>query len=88
MAVDPDSLAMPPRPMSWPPDVIRVARVITSAVNVVRPIANFNCDGTRITAIVGAARIRSTIIRSVAWIGAVIPFASSRTERGQDQNQH
>jgi hypothetical protein len=74
--------------MSRSPDVIGAAYVITRAANIVRPIANFNCDGTRITAVVGPARIRSAIIRSVARIGAVISFASTCTEGGQDQNQH
>jgi len=31
--------------MSWPPDVIGAAHVITSAASVIRPIANLDRDG-------------------------------------------
>ena len=88
MAVDPDSLTVPPYPMPWLPDVIRAAYVITRAANVVRPIANLDGDGARITSsIIRSTVIRSTIIRPVARGGAIIPFAPPCTERDGDQNQ-
>jgi len=75
--------------MSWPPNVIGVAYVITRAVNVIRAIANLDRNGTRITSsIIRSAVIRSTIIRPVARGGAIIPFAPTCTERGGDQNQY
>ena len=94
MAVDPHSLTVSRCPMSWPPDVIGPAHVITRATNVVRPIANLDGDGARITSsIIRSAVIRSTIIgftiiRPVARRGAIIPFAPRCTERDGDQNQH
>jgi hypothetical protein len=79
MAVDPDSLTMPPRPMSWPPGVIRVARVITRAVSIIRPIANRDRDRARITSV-----IRPTIVRSViARVTSIIPFTACRAEHGE-----
>jgi hypothetical protein len=75
MAVDPDSLPVSHSPMSWFPDVIGAAYVITRTPNVVRSIANLDRDRTRITAIIGSATIRSSaIIRSVARVSAVSAF--------------
>jgi hypothetical protein len=86
--------------MSPSPDVIRASLVITRPVDVVRPITNLDRDGTRITTVVGPAIIRassiiwassiigsSSIIWPVAWVCAVISFATHCTERGRDQNQ-
>lgn len=76
MAMDPDSLAVPRCPMPWSPDVIGAAYIIARPVAVVRPIANLNCDGTRITPVIRSVIIRTatiaTIIGSVARGGAVI----------------
>ncbi len=85
MAVDPDSLTMVPRPMSWPPGVMRVASVVTRAVNVIRPIANRDRYRARITAVVGPAAIigSSSIIGSIAWVRAVIPFTAHRAQHGE-----
>ena len=92
MAVDPDSLTVPPYPMPWLPDVIRAAYVITRAANVVRPVANLDRDGARITPIIGSAVIRSTIIRStiirpIARVGAISPFTPPCTEGGANQSK-
>ena len=73
MAVDPDSLPVTRCPMSWFPDVIRAAYVITRAANVVRPVANLDRDGGRITStVIGSAVIRSTIIRSTIIRSTII----------------
>jgi hypothetical protein len=68
--------------MSWFPDVIGAALVITTSVNVVRPITHLHGDGPGITpSVIGsviirtasiAAAIATTIIWSVARVGAVI----------------
>ena len=82
MAVDPDSLPVTRCPMSWFPDVIGAAYIIARPVAVVRPIANLNCDGTRITpvirsVIIRTAAIATTIIGSVARVGAGAVIAST-----------
>jgi hypothetical protein len=65
--------------MSWFPDVVGAAYIIACPVAVVRPIAHFDSDGARITAVIRSVIIRTatvaTIIRSVARIGtgAVVP---------------
>ena len=86
MAVDPDSLTVARNPVPWFPDVIGAALVITSPVNVVRPIAHLHRDGTRITpSVIGSVIIRTasiatpiatTIIGSIARVGAVIASTS------------
>ena len=81
MAVDPDSLPVPRCPMSWFPDVISAAYIIARPVAVVRPIAHLHSDGTRITpvirsVIIRTATIATTIIWSVARVGAVIASTS------------
>jgi endosialidase-like protein len=45
MAVDPDSLAVARCPVTWLPDVVGAACVITGTVHIVRPVAN--CDRHR-----------------------------------------
>ena len=82
MAVDPDSLPVPRCPMAWFPDVISAAYVIARPVAVVRPIAHLYSDGTRITpvirsVIIRTAAIATTIIGSVARIGAGAVIAST-----------
>jgi hypothetical protein len=64
--------------MSWPPDIIRAAYVVARAANIVRPIANLDCDGARITAIIRCPAVigSSTVVRSVTRVGTVIPFTS------------
>jgi hypothetical protein len=81
MAVDPDSLAVAHNPVSWLPDVIGAAYIIARPVAVVRPIAHLHSDGTRITpvirsVIIRTATIATTIIWSVARVGAVIASTS------------
>ena len=81
MAVDPDSLPVPRCPMSWSPDVIGAAYIIARPVPVVRPIAHLHSDGTRITPVIRSVIIRTacigtTIIWSVARVGAVIASTS------------
>jgi hypothetical protein len=76
------------RPMSRNPHVIDAARPITGAP-IIRPIANRDRDGGRITStVIGSAVIRSTIIRSVARVGAISPFTSRCTKGGRNQSQH
>ena len=82
MAVDPDSLPVPRYPMAWFPDVIGAAYVIARPVTVVRPIAHLHSDGTRITpvirsVIIRTAAIATTIIGSIAPIGAGTVIAST-----------
>ena len=81
MAVDPDSLPVPRCPMSWFPDVIGAPLVITTSVNVVRPIAHLHSDGTRITTVIRSVIIRTaavaTVIGSVARVGAGAVIAST-----------
>ena len=82
MAVDPDSLAMSPPPMSRPPGVIRVARVITRPVSVIRPIANLHGHRTWVTSIIGSTI--STIVGSVvARISSIISFTAYCAEHGE-----
>jgi hypothetical protein len=81
MAVDPDSLAVTHNPVSWLPDVIGAAYIVAGTVHVVRPIAHFHSDGTRITpvirsVIIRTAAIATTIIWSVARVGAVVASTS------------
>jgi hypothetical protein len=67
--------------MSWFPDVIGAALVITTSVNVVRSIAHLHSDGPRITpSVIGSVIIRTasiaaaiaTVIWPVARVSAVI----------------
>src|SRR5207249_1040602 len=81
MAVDPNLLVVAPRPMSRPPNIVRVACVITRAVNVVWPVTNRDRDRGWVTTIVGSAVIRSTIIGSVARLGGIIAFAATHPKR-------
>jgi hypothetical protein len=66
--------------MSWFPEVIGAAYIIACPVAVVRPIPHLHSDGTRITPIIWSVIIRTaaitTIIGSVARVGAVIAFTS------------
>jgi hypothetical protein len=69
--------------MSWFPDVIGAAYIITRPVAIVRPIAHLYSDGTRITPVIRSVIIRTaavatTIIGSIARIraGAVITTTS------------
>jgi hypothetical protein len=67
--------------MSWFPDVIGAAYIIARPVAVVRPIADLHSDGARITPVIRSAinwtaTIATTIIWSVARIGAVIASTS------------
>jgi hypothetical protein len=69
--------------MSWFPDVIGAPLVITTSVNVVRSIAHLHSNGTRITpsvigsVIIRTASIATTIIGSVARVGAGAVIAST-----------
>src|SRR6266487_3481758 len=88
MSVDPDFLMVPPSPMAWLPDIIGASYMVAGAANVVRSIANLDRYRSRISIIGAATVIRSrTIIRSVAWVGAIIPFAPCCSERGENQDQ-
>src|SRR6266446_8729269 len=69
VSVDPDSLTAAPCPMSRPPDVIRVAHVITSTAIVIRSVANLHRDGARVS---GISWPVASAIGAVAWaIGAI-----------------
>jgi hypothetical protein len=89
MAVDPDFLAVAIAPMSRLPNVIDSTRPVSRAANIIWSVANCDCDRARI-AIIGtiASVVGSTIIRSVARVRTIIPFAARRAQRGENQNQH
>ena len=79
MAVPPRSLTVVCCPMAWLPDIVRTTYVITGAVNIVRPIANFDCHRTGITAtIIGAASIRTASIRTSSTIRSAVVRPVSR----------
>jgi hypothetical protein len=40
MAMDPDLLAVSPHPVTWPPDVIGTAILVSGAANIIWSIAN------------------------------------------------
>jgi hypothetical protein len=64
--------------MSWFPDVIGAAYIITRPVAIVRPIAHLYSDGTRITPVIRSVIIRTAaIIGSIARIGAGTVIAST-----------
>ncbi len=65
MPVYPDSPAVDQPPMSWPPDVIGAAHVITSPASVIRPIANLDRDSA--WAIAGVSGITGSV-----WATSVI----------------
>jgi len=91
VAVDPDSSTVTRCPMSRPPDVIGVAHVITSAAIIIRPIANLDRNGARVSCIprtvAWAIRPWTTIIGSVPRISSISSFTSACTERDRDQKQ-
>jgi hypothetical protein len=67
--------------MSWLPDVIGTAYIVPTTVHIVRPIAYLHSDGAWITPIsrppiIRAAPIATTIIWSVARVGAVVASTS------------
>jgi hypothetical protein len=62
--------------MSWFPNVIGAALVITRPANVIRPIAHLHSDGTRITSVIRSVIIRTATIGSVARGGGVIASTS------------
>ena len=94
MAVDPNSLALARRPVTWPPYVVGAAYVITGTAHIVRPVANCDRHRAGITAIIrtasiiraaiirAAAIIRSAIVRSVPRIPGVIVRTSAEPNRG------
>src|SRR3954468_16611085 len=80
-AVDPHSLAIAHNPASWSPDVIGAAYIVARTANVVRPIAHLHSNGAGITRvrrapIVRTATIATTVVWSVARVGAVIAATS------------
>src|SRR3954471_14102486 len=80
-AVDPDSLAIAHNPASWSPDVIGAAYIVPRTAHVVGPIAHLHSNGTGITRvrrspIIRTAAIATTVIWSVARVGAVIAATS------------
>ena len=77
MAVNPDSLTAAPCPMSWPPDVIRAAHVITRTASIIRPIANLDRDG----AWVGIAR--GTSVTGAVWAVTRVTGSVCRRPRGR-----
>jgi hypothetical protein len=72
MAVDPNFLAVPVGPMSWSPHVIRTAYIIARAASVVRPIANLDRDGARVTTVIRSIPTITTIVRSIPTITTII----------------
>ena len=89
MPVYPDSPAVDQSPMSWPPDVIGSAHVITSTASIVRSIADLDRDGAWAIARVSgiAAPVRATpvirtgpVSRRSSVITAIIISASARAD--------
>jgi hypothetical protein len=63
--------------MSWFPDVISAAYIITRPVAVVRPIAYLYRDGARLTPIIRSAiSWNASIVGSITRVGAVIASTS------------
>ena len=97
MPVDPDSLTVAPCPMPWPPDIVCPTHVIARAVSIVRPVADLDCNGTRIGGIIPiigpVSRICTVIgaIIPIIWpvsrISAVILIASGYTERNSENRK-
>jgi hypothetical protein len=91
VSVDPDSLTMAPSPMSRSPNVIRPAHVITSPASVIRPIANLDGNGARVSGIswtvARAIRAITSVIWSVSWITAIIPFTSRCTDGDKNKKE-
>ncbi len=98
MPVYPDSPAVDQSPMSWPPDVIGSAHVITSTASIVRSIADLDRDGawaiarvSGITAPVRATSVirtgpvsrRSSVITAVIVVGA--PACTERDRNYKEQ---
>jgi len=96
MPVYPDSPAVDQSPMSWPPDVIGSAHVITSAASVIGPIADLDRDGawaiarvSGITAPVRATPVIRTgpVSRRSSVITAIIISASACPQSDRKQKE-
>src|SRR5438034_51579 len=88
VSVDPDSLTMTPSPMSRSPNVIRPAHVIPSTAIVIRPVANLDRNGARISGISWpVVRPWTTIIGSVPRISSISSFTSACTERDKNKKE-
>lgn len=90
MAVNPDSSAVAPCPMSRAPDVIAAAHVIPRTARIVRPITNLDCDGAwvrSIPPITWPVRAIISVIRPaiVPWVIAVIIGASACADRDENK---
>jgi len=98
MPVYPDSPAVDQSPMSWPPDVIGSAHVITSTASIIRSIANLDRDSpwtiarvSGITAPVRATSVirtgpvsrRRSVITAVIVVGA--PACTERDRNYKEQ---
>ena len=93
MAVDPDPLTMARCPVTWPPDVVGAADVITGTAHIVRPVANCDRDRAWITGIVRSARViraaaivGSPVVRPGPCISGVIVGASTEAKRRGNYN--
>jgi hypothetical protein len=84
MAVNPDLLTVPPRPVTWSPDVIRASVIVSGATNIVWPVANCDRHCTW-GSIIGAAAVAS-IIGTISWVGGVITSTSACTKHGRRQS--
>jgi hypothetical protein len=80
VAADPDMLAVPPAPVSWPPDVIRAA-VPISGTSIIRSISDR--DHHRASTIIWPGAIVATI----AWITSVVICAACETKRGANEDK-
>ena len=91
VSVDPDFLTMTPSPMSRSPNVIRPAHVITSTAIVIRPVANLDRNGARVSGIswtvARAIRAITSVIWSVSWISSISSFTSACTERDKNKKE-
>ena len=96
MPVYPDSPAVDQSPMSWPPDVIGTAHVITSTASIVRSIADLDRDGAwaiaRVSGITAPVRATSVIrtgpvSRRSSVITAIIISASACRQSDRKQKE-
>ena len=90
MAVNPDSSAVAPCPMSRPPDVIGAAHVIPRTTRIVRPITNLDRDGTWVRGIPRITwPVRATIIRPaiVPWVITIVASTSACTDCDKNKNE-
>jgi hypothetical protein len=81
MTVNPNLLAIPPCPMARLPNVISPARPVTRATNIVGSVVSCDADAAGIPGIIRTG----SVIRAIARVSRIIPFAASCPEQGRKQ---